>query len=303
MGDKFQVLVLYYSQTGKTKTLLDTFLEPLSKREDVEITIEEIFPKVPFPFPWPQLYFFSLVPECVYEIPIELQEMKFDENKKYDLIVLGYQVWFLAPSIPTNSLLKHPKSKVFHNTPVVSVLFCRNMWRQAQGRLEKQLEAIQSWVADKIVVTACGSQMETLRATKHNLLKKPTIGEDSYQWRPSTEDIEATKRQGQQLSDNIWMLKEKPKASIIKEECRVFGDKMFVYPEQKAKASFLTWGKYLLKYSTTQSTKRKIFVILFSFTFFFKVFILLPLFPLLKKLREKAGKANDEVKILDIPSR
>lgn len=65
MGEKFKVLVLYYSQTGKTKSLLDIFLEPLQKRSDVEITIEEILPKVPFPFPWPQLYFFSLVPECV----------------------------------------------------------------------------------------------------------------------------------------------------------------------------------------------------------------------------------------------
>ncbi|NUM35332.1 MAG: hypothetical protein HUU50_12350 [Candidatus Brocadiae bacterium] len=302
MGEKFKVLVLYYSQTGKTKSLLDIFLEPLQKRSDVEITIEEILPKVPFPFPWPQLYFFSLVPECVYEVPIELQEMKFNENEKYDLIILGYQVWFLAPSIPTNSLLKHPKAKVFANTPVVSVLFCRNMWRQAQGRLERRLEELQSWVVDKVVTTAYGSQMETLRSTKQNLLQKPKIGEDSHQWRPSPEDVEITKKQGIQLADSIWQIKENPKRPIFKDSSRALKDTMFVYPEQKAKESFFAWGGYFLKHSSTESTKRKIFIILFCWTFFFKVFVLLPLFPILKKLREKAGKNNSEIKILDIPS-
>ena len=58
-------------------------------------------------------------------------------NKKYDLIVFGHQVWYLSPSIPINSFLQNNISKkLFENTPVVTVIGCRNMWIMAQEKIK-----------------------------------------------------------------------------------------------------------------------------------------------------------------------
>ncbi len=44
------------------------------------------------------------MPDCVLQVPGKLQPFSFKESK-YDLIILGYQAWFLSPSIPSNTLL------------------------------------------------------------------------------------------------------------------------------------------------------------------------------------------------------
>ena len=84
MGNNFNILVLYYSQTGKTKRIIDSFLEPLRGKSGITITESRIEPQSPYPFPWPKLYFFSIIPETVYEIPALLKEPQIDSNKKYD---------------------------------------------------------------------------------------------------------------------------------------------------------------------------------------------------------------------------
>jgi hypothetical protein len=43
-------------------------------------------------------------------------------NKKYDLIIFGYQVWYLTPSIPIISFLKSGYAEnILKDTPVVTV--------------------------------------------------------------------------------------------------------------------------------------------------------------------------------------
>lgn len=298
MANAFKVLVLYYSQSGKTKAVLETFLEPLKKNPQVEITMEEIRPKVAFPLPWPKLYFFSIFPECVYEIPIEIENPKFDENTKYDLIILGHQVWYLAPSLPITSLLQHAKAKVFGNTPVVSVLFCRKMWRQTHGRLERRLAALQSWVVDKVIVTASGSQMKTLRATKDNLFEKTKT---EAEWKPAPQDLEILAKQGMELSQNLQKLQENPHAPIFTVESRAVADKLFSFPEYKAKQGFFAWGKRMIANSAPASKARLRWTFLFCVQFAMKLFIVLPLHPLMHKLRKAVGKDDSEMEILEIP--
>ena len=55
--------------------------------------------------------------------------------------MLGYQAWFLSPSIPSNTILNHPSLKaVLKNTPVVTITGARNMWISAMERLKKTLQ-------------------------------------------------------------------------------------------------------------------------------------------------------------------
>jgi hypothetical protein len=55
---------------------------------------------------------------------------------------LGYQAWFLSPSIPFNSLLHHPGlMEVLKCTPVISVTGARNMWLNAFVKVKKLIHA------------------------------------------------------------------------------------------------------------------------------------------------------------------
>ena len=62
-----KILVVYYSQTGQLKRIVDSILSPVESQ--VEITYEELKPVPAFPFPWNGMPFFQAFPESVKEIP------------------------------------------------------------------------------------------------------------------------------------------------------------------------------------------------------------------------------------------
>src|SRR5690606_18271143 len=67
---------------------------------------------------------------------------------------LGYQVWFLSISIPINSFLFSPDAaQLFQNTPVLTVIGCRNMWVNAQEKMKKRLQELQAHLVGNIVLT------------------------------------------------------------------------------------------------------------------------------------------------------
>lgn len=112
---------------------------PLS---EAGVTVETVVlrPQPGYPFPWTSSEFFGLMPDCVLGVPGSLEPFTLGAAS-YDLIILGYQPWFLSPSIPVNTLLHHPVfQSVLAGTPVVTVTGCRNMWIGALIRLKAALE-------------------------------------------------------------------------------------------------------------------------------------------------------------------
>lgn len=74
-------------------------------------------------------------------------------NKKYDLIIFAYQVWFLSPSIPANSFLKSDYGKkMLANTPVVTINGSRNMWIMAQEKVKTLLKNANSNLVGNIAL-------------------------------------------------------------------------------------------------------------------------------------------------------
>jgi hypothetical protein len=81
------------------------------------------------------------MPDCQLDVPVQLAPFELKE-KHYDLIILGYQAWFLSPSIPFNSLMQTPALKaVLSATPVITVTGARNMWLSAFVRVKKLIKA------------------------------------------------------------------------------------------------------------------------------------------------------------------
>ncbi|PJJ79531.1 hypothetical protein [Mucilaginibacter auburnensis] len=131
-----KVLAIYYSQSGQLGEIVENFTAPLV---EAGVSVEYVRVRlVNEPnFPWTGDTFFSVMPNCQLDVPAELQPFELKEEK-YDLVVLGYQAWFLSPSIPFNSLMQTPQLKaVLKNTPVITITGARNMWLNAFVRVKK----------------------------------------------------------------------------------------------------------------------------------------------------------------------
>lgn len=134
-----KILAIYYTQTGQMRDIIDSFTAPLT---DAGASVEKVQVKLvsDYSFPWTGTSFYSVMPDCVLEVPAQLEPINLKENK-YDLVILGYQPWFLWPSIPANAILNNPDIKsVLKDTPVVTISEARNMWLNAYSRVRHKLK-------------------------------------------------------------------------------------------------------------------------------------------------------------------
>lgn len=148
------VLAIYYTQSGQLKQIADELVKPFLQDDTIDFTFYEIKLKKPFPFPWNNDAFFDAFPESFLQIPTELELVPREiTEKKYDLILLFYQVWYLTPSIPINSFLKSPEAKIlFKDTAVVTINGSRNMWILAQEKVKVLLNEVQAKLVGNIAL-------------------------------------------------------------------------------------------------------------------------------------------------------
>lgn len=135
-----KVLAIYYTQSGQLGEIVDHFTAPLT---EAGVSVEKVSINLSknYTFPWTADRFFSVMPDCVLDVSSELAPFELKETS-YDLIILGYQAWFLSPSIPITSLLHHPGLKaLLKNTPVITITGARNMWLNAFVRVKKLIHA------------------------------------------------------------------------------------------------------------------------------------------------------------------
>lgn len=148
-----KVLAVYFTQSGQMEEIIDRFTTPLSNMGQ-EIALEKvrIHMQQSFPFPWTTPLFFDAMPDSVDGVPHALAPFNLQHNA-YDLVIIGYQPWFLSPSIPINSLLLHPQFKaVIKNTPVITISGCRNMWINAQEKMKRRLLEADAKLAGNIAL-------------------------------------------------------------------------------------------------------------------------------------------------------
>ncbi|MDP4148384.1 MAG: hypothetical protein Q8927_08450 [Bacteroidota bacterium] len=133
-----KVLAIYYSQSGQLGEIIEYFIKPF-ERAGFPVEKVRITPVTDYPFPWTGERFFRVMPDCVLSVPTALQSFTLKESS-YDLIILGYQAWFLSPSIPSNSLLQNERFRgLLKDTPVITITGARNMWMNAFDRVRQAL--------------------------------------------------------------------------------------------------------------------------------------------------------------------
>ena len=145
-----RILVVYYTQSGQLKEIIDSVLSPLT---EVTIDFLPIDTAKPFPFPWTGEAFFGAFPESYLQIPQPLKPFQL-AHTDYDLVILGYQVWYLSPSIPFNSFLQSEAGKqLLQGKPVVTISGTRNMWVMAQQKVKKLLTECGAHLVGNIALT------------------------------------------------------------------------------------------------------------------------------------------------------
>jgi hypothetical protein len=138
---KKNILIIYFTQSGQIREILETMLKPLSDSVDVKLHWTSIETEPSFPFPWTGYTFYDAFPESVFEIPCPIKPLKVDTTISYDLVIIGYQPWFLSPSIPVSSFLQSPQAiELLKGKQVLTVIGCRNLWLTAQESVKKRIQ-------------------------------------------------------------------------------------------------------------------------------------------------------------------
>ncbi len=276
-----KVLTVHFSQSGQLTEILTNFTQPFN---GVEIEHQLIVPKNKFPFPWDVKTFFETMPESVLEIPIELEAINYNYSK-YDLVIIGYQPWFLSPSLPITSLLKDEQFKhIIKDTPIITVIGSRNMWLNSQESVKKLIQQAGGKLVGNVALADKSDNLIGVITILHWMLK----GEKTRKWgifpKPgvSDEDIENVKLFGefaaQALKKNDW---NNFQNQVIQNDGVVVRTNI-LFIEQKAKRLFIIWANLILKQA--KKGKRSFWVNAFKYYLIFVLFVVSPILLILYRV-------------------
>ncbi len=290
-----KLLVINYSQSGQLDEIVTNLIGGI---ENCQIDRIKIQPKKSFAFPWPTDNFYDIMPETVLEEAIELEPIKFQEDE-YDLIILGYQPWFLSPSMPTTALLQYPDFlKRLKNTPVITVIGARNMWLNAQiSVVERVAKAGGEMVGNIALVDRAPNHLSAVSIAHWMMTGKKTRKWGIFPLPGiSDKDIASMKEVGEMV--NAFIQKKdfsSLQREIIKQKItRINTNILFI--EGKAKKIFNIWAR-IIKKKEKQGKKRSFWISFFRFYLNFALFFVAPILLLIdiifvrpfsqKKIREK----------------
>lgn len=268
-----KVLYLSYSQSGQLDEIAERFFLPFSSHKIDRVKVR---PSKPFPFPWTSAEFFDAMPETVLEEPIQLEPLNIP-GSDYDLIVLGYQPWFLSPSLPVTALLKSDEFKtVVQGKPVVTIVGSRNMWINSQISINRLVEQ----AGAKVVANIPFSDKTNNIVSAVTILYWMLSGRKERMWgvfpKPgvSDEDIERAGEPGSIVlahaeSGEYTSLQEK-----IADFVTVPTDILFI--EKRAKRLFRIWAGIIKRFGKTPRSRR-LWVSIYKYYLIIALFIVAPI--------------------------
>lgn len=278
-GAQKRVLVIAYSQTGQLTAIVERILAPLRADPRIALHIETLQPQPAFPFPWSFFRFFDAFPESAHLSPPALAPLKLTGDEDFDLVILPYQVWFLAPSQPITAFLKHPlAAKLLRGKPVVTVIACRNMWLLAQEKMKGLLADVGARLIDNVVLTDRAPTLATLFTTPVWLLtgkRKPIPGLPIAG--VSQADTARSIRFGRALLDALLDDREKARQPLLSGLAAVEANPRLLVSERAGTRSFYLWGKLLRAAGGPGAWPRQPVLVLYFIFLFALILTVVPL--------------------------
>lgn len=292
-----KVLVINYSQSGQLNEIIDNFLLPFAA---VNVEKVHIKPVKPFPFPWNSEVFYNTMPECVNEEAVALQPISY-ASEQYDLIVIGYQPWFLSPSLPITSLLQDPVfQQKMKGTPIVTIIGGRNMWLNSQESIKAYIKKAGGILVGNIplmdrepnlisVLTIFHWMLTGKKERKWDLLPLPGVSQNDIL---STDKFGVIVHNALVKEDFSGLQKKILSLGLID----IPTDIWFI--EMRGKKIFRIWASLIKKKGTTPE-KRKFYVNLFKYYLLIALFVASPIiltvyFILIAPFSQKSIKKSKE---------
>ena len=249
------------------------------------VDVREIEPKVQYPFPWPFYQFFDEFPESVFMDGCEINPVENLEDD-YDLIILGYTVWYMAPSIPITAFMHSNQAKeIFKDKPVVTLVACRDMWVLAQEKIKDMLEGVDARLIDHVALTDQGGEVKSLVTLPRYLL---TGKRNAFAFFPpagiTQEDVDGASRFGERLNESLKLDKEKENEAMLKNLGAVTVNGKLIATEKIANRSFRVWSKLIKLAGKKYSFGRKVVITIYVMFLLLLIFTVIPLNILVKKL-------------------
>jgi hypothetical protein len=242
-----RVLLIQYSQTGQLTALAEQIAAPLRADPAIALHVETLKPLPAYPFPWPFFRFLDAFPESALMQPPALAALALTGDEHFDLVILPYQVWYLAPSLPITAFLRHPVGqRLLRGKPVVTVIACRNMWMLAQEKMKTLLAEAGARLIDNVVLIDPGPTLATFFTTPRWLWTgkqagfwgMPAAGLNEVQ-------IKGARRFGLALRDALHRGAEQGSEPLLGGLAAVTANPRLYVSEKAGTRSFFVWGKLL----------------------------------------------------------
>ena len=285
-----KVLVLYYSQSGQLRNVVESFVSKLPD-VDIKVDLKEIKPKTIYPYPWSFYEFFDEFPGAAH---MDGCEVEYIANLKddYDLIILGYTIWFLAPSSPVVGFMKTAQAKkLFKDKPVVTLIACRDMWVMAQEKVKMLLKEVGAKLIDNVALSDQGRGIYSFATTPRWLL---TGKKDAFWIFPpagiSADDIKNASRFGKRLNEALKEDREKTGEPLLKNLDAVNVNGKLIASEVIGTRSFYIWGKIIKSFGKKGSNSRKFIITVYAVFLALLVFTVVPVNLLIRKILSMSQK-------------
>lgn len=288
MAEKRVLVVHYASASGQLTEVVEQLTAPLREAgQRIRVRDLVLRPRRPYPFPWPLLRFFDQFPECIYLDPPRLEPFGLVADERFDLVVLGYQVWFLSPSPPTTAFLQDPVARaVLRDTPVVSVVACRDMWLLAQERVKELLAAAGARLVGHIAMVDEAGSVGSFLATPLWMLtgkRGPLLGGLTPRAGVRPAQIEAGRRFGVRMRAALEA-GDTLDGTLLRGLGAVRVNTHLITTEKAARRGFLVWGRLLRAIGPQGSLLRQPVVAVYILFLVLLLVTVLPLSALLKTL-------------------
>lgn len=260
-------------------------LRPLAADPDVELTVHRIEPVHDFPFPWDGHSFFDAFPESFLQVPCPLKPMDPEIlAKDYDLVILGYQVWYLSPSIPFNAfLMSHEAEALLKGRPVITVINCRNMWVMAQEKVKRRLHTLGADLVGNAVlvdrhlnhvsvITIVHWLMSGKKDRYLGIFPKPGV---------SDEDIAGSQRFGEPVLECLKRGDYTGLQGRLVELGAVRVKPLLVFVDKRANTMFDKWARIIRRKGLPGEAARKPWLKAFNYYLLFAIWVLAPIVSLL----------------------
>jgi hypothetical protein len=252
-----KVQVIFYSQSGQLRSVIESFLAPLEASDQTQMALTPIRPANDFPYPWRFYDFFDTMAEAVLDRGCAIEPVTVAADA--DLVILGYTVWFLSPSLPVAAFLNSEAAKALAGKPVITLIACRDMWLMAHERVKGKLAALGARHLDNVVLVDQGKSLYSFVTTPRWLF---TGRKNAFWFFPpagvAAEEIAAAARFGERLAAALVRDEEKQNAPLLTGLGAVRVVDKLIASEKIAIRSFRLWSRFMAAAGPAGSFARRV---------------------------------------------